>query len=195
MILSAQTIRRRNQNLKLSGRHLFEPFNERTRSHGMTYGLGPAGYDVRIEFDEHGLIEEHVMRPGEQLLASTIEHFDVPNDLLAKVHDKSTWARHFLFVQNTVIEPGWSGYLTVEITNDGLEDIVLKRGMPIGQIVFHQLDQASELAYNRDEDRGKYMNQRRGPVRAIMENSDGTKTEKDHIYTASWWSTIRAGRV
>jgi dCTP deaminase len=87
-----------------------EPFHERTHHNGFTFGCGPAGYDVRIR-------EDVCIPPGEFRLASTLERFNMPNDIMGIVHDKSTWARLGLAVQNTVIEPGWKGYLTVELTN------------------------------------------------------------------------------
>jgi hypothetical protein len=96
MILSAQSIRKRRP---------VEPFHERTVSHGKTFGLSAAGYDVRIR-------EAVILRPGDFALASTLERFTMPDDLLARVADKSSWARKGLTVQNTVIEPGWFGFLT-----------------------------------------------------------------------------------
>ena len=77
MILSAQSIRRR----AYSG--LICPFSERTVEGGMTYGLSPAGYDVRIA-------ESLTIDPGSSTLASTIERFQMPLDLLGRVADKST---------------------------------------------------------------------------------------------------------
>lgn len=147
MILSGQTIRQRAA---------ITPHHERTSAHGMTFGLSPAGYDVRIA-------ESMTLRPGDFRLASTIEHFDMPPDLLAFVHDKSTWARRALTVQNTVIEPGWRGFLTLELTNHGVETIELLAGMPIAQIVFHRLDVATELPYA-----GKYQDQEAGPQAACL---------------------------
>lgn len=145
MIASAQTIRVMRP---------VEPFFERTESHGMTFGLGPAGYDVRIA-------EALTILPGEFHLASTIEHFTMPNDHLAMVADKSTWAREGLAVQHTVIEPGWRGWLTLELTNHGPDPITLHCGHPIAQIVFHRLDQPTELPYN-----GRYQDQEAGPQQA-----------------------------
>ena len=90
MILPAQEIRKLRP---------LDPFVERKVAFGTTYGLGPAGYDVRIA-------ETIWLWPGRFLLASTMEHFDMPNDVMAIVHDKSTWARRGVAVQNTVIEVG-----------------------------------------------------------------------------------------
>lgn len=100
MILSAQSIRARS---------IFTPFCERTKAHGMTFGLGPAGYDVRVA-------ERLSLPPHSAVLASTMEHFDMPADVLGKVADKSTWARQFLAVQNTIIEPDVVGEVTVSMT-------------------------------------------------------------------------------
>lgn len=157
MIASGNTIR----TLKI-----FDPFSERTKHNGMTYGVGPAGYDVRVEFDEDGMQYEKWLFPGEFMLASTIERFTMPTNLVGVVHDKSTWARRGLAVQNTVIEPGWKGWLTLELTNHSKETIVITRGDPIAQILFHYLDGKASVAYD-----GKYQNQRRGPVQPILEKS------------------------
>lgn len=157
-VLSSQSIRKRG---------IFTPFNERTIHKGMTFGLGPAGYDVRIaETVELGVqrtsrITYSVPRSA---LASTMEHFNMPDDCVAYVKDKSTWARRFVLVQNTIIEPGWRGFLTLEITYDGDDGIVIEAGSPIAQIVFHKLDEPTEQPYN-----GKYQDQASGPQYAIME--------------------------
>ena len=139
------------------------PTMERTVKDGMTFGLSPAGYDVRVEFDSQGLNHEMTLDVGDFLLASTVEYFRMPTDLLGVVHDKSTWARRGLAVQNTVIEPGWHGYLTLELTNHGREPVTIMRGSPIAQILFHVLSEPVE-GYQ-----GKYQNQSRGPREPINE--------------------------
>lgn len=147
MILSAASIRQLRP---------LDPFCERTEYGGMTYGLGPAGYDVRVEFDAEGTADYMRLYQGEFLLASTIERFQMPPHVLGIVHDKSSWARKGLSVFNTVIEPGWCGYLTLELANHGPGILLIKRGVGIAQVVFHMVDDAS--AYT-----GKYQNQARGP--------------------------------
>lgn len=153
MILSAQSIRKRG---------IFTPFCERTHEYGMTYGLGPAGYDVRVA-------EPVVLPPHTAKLASTLEHFSMPNDLLGKVADKSSWARRFLAVQNTIIEPGWRGFLTLELSNHSDDHIVIPAGAPIAQIIFQLLDEPTEAPYS-----GKYQDQRTGAVEAIYETGPVT---------------------
>jgi len=146
-VLSAQSIRRRN---------IFEPFSERTRceNSGLTYGLSAAGYDVRIK-------QGFQLQPGDFVLASTVEHFNIPTDCIAIVHDKSTLARLGLAVQNTVAEPGWRGYLTLELTNHNVYPITLFPGQPIAQILFHKLDVPTDQPYA-----GRYQDQEDYPVPA-----------------------------
>lgn len=151
-VLSAQTIRARCRQT-----NLVKPFFERTRALGMTFGLSAAGYDVRIK-------QDFALWPSEFALASTVEHFNMPNDLLAYVKDKSTWARRGLSIKNTVIEPGWRGFLTLELHNTGKSMLRLEGGMPIAQIIFHLLDEPTEHPYE-----GKYQNQADQPVTAIYD--------------------------
>jgi dCTP deaminase len=145
MIASAQTLRRLRP---------IEPFHERTRRSGLTYGLGPAGYDVRVA-------ETLLIPPNGLALASTIERFNMPTSHLATVADKSTWARRGLTVQNTIIEPGWRGVLTLELTNHSPIPVKIVSGDPIAQIIFYQLDEPTDTPYE-----GKYQDQEPGPQEA-----------------------------
>ena len=140
---------------------MIEPFTVRQVFNGMSYGLSSAGYDVRID-------QDLMILPGGFSLASTMERFDMPPDLVGIVHDKSTLARMGLTVQNTVIEPGWAGWLTLEITNHGHSLISLPKGAPIAQILFHVMSSPAERGYS-----GKYQNQERGPQSARFENPNG----------------------
>lgn len=155
-ILSAQSIERRCVEFGL-----ISPFHPRTRKNGVTFGLSAAGYDVRVEFDKEGSRPEVTLWPGDFILASTIERFRMPLDLTGIVHDKSTWARRGLAVQNTVIEPGWEGWLTLELTNHGRQPLKIQREVGIAQILFHLMDEPTQLPYE-----GKYQAQERGPVSA-----------------------------
>lgn len=131
-----------------------EPFVEKTVAFGMTYGLGSAGYDIRIA-------ESMVIYAHGFALASSVEHFNMPPELLGIVHDKSTWSRLGLAVQNCVIEPGWRGHLTFELSNHSSKQIRIHQGMPIAQIVFHLLNRIPQCLYN-----GKYQDQPPGPQEA-----------------------------
>lgn len=137
---------------------IFDPFEERTVSpSGMSYGLSHAGYDVRID-------QGFIMWPGRCVLASTVEHFTMPDDCVGMVSDKSTWARRFVTVQNTVIEPGWRGYLTLELVNHGFRFRRIRKGDPIAQILLVKMTRPTDRPYA-----GKYQDQKRGPQPPLRE--------------------------
>lgn len=124
--------------------------------HGVSYGLAEAGYDIRIKQDVW-------LHPFKRFsLASSIEKFSMPHNLVGIVHDKSTWARRKLSVFNTVIEPGWVGFLTLELVYHGWKPLHLPAGAGIAQVIFHEIKHS--VAYN-----GKYQNQQDRPVEAIIE--------------------------
>jgi dCTP deaminase len=162
-VLSAQSIRQ----LVTKGWPLVEPFSDRNTQNGMSYGLSSAGYDIRVDND-------YDIGPGQFQLAASVEHFHVRGDILGIVHDKSSWARQGLTVQNTVLEPGWKGYLTLELTNHSNNRIILHKGDPIAQIVFHWLDDATMQPYS-----GKYQDQEQGPQQARFEFEVPYKAEGD----------------
>jgi dCTP deaminase len=151
MILSAQSIRRRCVE---DYPPLIDPFVERDVVRGMSLGLSAASYDVRIA-------ESMTINPGEFVLASTMERFDIPDDVLIVAHDKSSWARRGLAVQNTIFDPGWRGYAALELTNHGRSSLTILAGDPIAQIVCHLLTEPTEQPYS-----GKYQDQQRGPQSA-----------------------------
>lgn len=118
---------------------------------------GPDTYDVTVEFDAFGYMPGRWLDPQELILASTIERFNMPLDLTAKVEDRSSWARKGISVFNTRIKPGWCGYLTLEIRNDSSEKVYIERGAKIAQIAFERMQQPA-WPYS-----GKYQHQSRGP--------------------------------
>lgn len=136
---------------------------------GTTFGLGEAGYDIRIKqgIVFHKMGGGHIQNPdgtrekfeGVFTLASAIEEFDMPSTLTGIVHDKSTWARHGLSVFNTVIEPGWKGFLTLELVYKGNEGLFIPPGSGIAQVLFHQTMEPRVY-------RGRYQNQEDKPTPA-----------------------------
>lgn len=129
---------------------------DKRREHGVSYGLTEAGYDVRIK-------QEIILSPTKRFtLASTVERFEMPPYLVGVVHDKSTWARMGLSVRNTVIEPAWEGWLTLELTYDGDGLLVIPAGAGIAQVLFHELH--APASYD-----GKYQGQEDRPVEARHE--------------------------
>lgn len=140
---------------------LVHPFCERTVLYGMTYGLSGSGYDIRAGQDK---LIFPCWLPGSFRLLSSLEHFNIPIDLKFEVKDKSTLARKGLAVQNTVGEPGWSGWLTIEVTNHSWWFKRIRMGQPIAQIVFDRLEEPTEQPYE-----GKYQNQGSEPQKALVE--------------------------
>lgn len=154
------------------------------RSHGVSHGLSEAGYDIRLKQDirfnppKAGLHtstwsitrrweEDGQFKVDRQIntkftLASAMEKFVMPESLVGVVHDKSTWARRGLSVFNTVIEPGWEGYLTLELVYHGNEPLHLPAGAGIAQVLFSSIYE--DASYN-----GKYQNQADKPVGAVYE--------------------------
>lgn len=130
-----------------------------------SHGLTEAGYDIRIKQDvifsaAGAWVDGHYEAGSRFVLASAIEEFQMPEHLVGVVHDKSTWARQALSVQNTVIEPGWKGFLTLELVYNGRGRLHIPQGTGIAQVLFHEMmDYAS---YD-----GKYQNQADKPVEAI----------------------------
>lgn len=152
-----------------------------------SYGLSAASYDVRIAEDVvlgpdpgkwlrkqarqpeymyqgRGILADLAMLKPAKALASTIEQFAIPNNVRAVVCDKSSFARVFVSAFNTLFDPGFKGYGTLELVNHGDEEVVIKAGDPICQIAFDWLDEPTILPYN-----GKYQNQESGPQKARRE--------------------------
>lgn len=82
--------------------------------------------------------EEIVLHPGELLLCLTLEYLHLPNDLWGNLDGRSTWARVGLQVHATagMIDPGFAGYITLELQNTGRLPLVLSPGLRVGQIAF-----------------------------------------------------------
>lgn len=164
MVVNGNSLYRSSQLLDVPDRKVSE--------HGVSYGLGEAGYDIRIKQDItfyrlFGLIPMVKVVDGKQVsrhfgkftLASAIEKFNMSPSCVAIVHDKSTWARRALSVFNTVIEPGWKGYLTLELVYHGRKKLHIPAGSGIAQVLFHLVQEPAN--YN-----GKYNNQPNMPVEA-----------------------------
>ena len=147
----------------------------KTRSGGTSHGLSEAGYDLRIKqditFTKDAFGDRVTVRDpdgteetffGSFCLASSIEAFDMPKNLLGVVHDKSTWARKALSVFNTVVEPGWKGgCLTLELVFHGSGILHIPAGAGIAQVLFHSLVEEGDYG------NGKYQNAHDRPQPAL----------------------------
>lgn len=145
----------------------------RPQGHQTSWGRGEAGYDIRIKQDivffinEEGpqiaitdpILRQTTYKKGRFCLASSVERFEMPQHLVGIGHDKSTLARLGVQVFNTVIEPGWEGYLTIELVFNGEERVHIPAGSGIMQVLFHQLAEPAQYV-------GKYQDQPDAPVAA-----------------------------
>lgn len=111
-------------------------------------------------YESIGPVSEYVLPPQGAVLAMTAERLSVPLDCVARVEGKSTLGRLFLLVHVTAgwIDPGFEGYVTLEVVNLAPWPVVLKAGMPIAQVSFAALSSRARRGY-----RGHYQHQS-GPL-------------------------------
>ncbi|HRQ00019.1 MAG TPA: dCTP deaminase, partial [Terrimesophilobacter sp.] len=152
--------------------------------------IQPASIDVRLDhyfrlFDNHKyphidpaqdqpeltrLVEvdpghPFILHPGEFVLGSTFELVTLPDDVAARLEGKSSLGRLGLLTHSTAgfIDPGFSGHVTLELSNVATLPITLWPGMKIGQLCFFRMSSAAENAYGSDKYGSRYQGQR-GPT-------------------------------
>lgn len=100
--------------------------------------------------------DSYILLPNQFVLATTMEYFDLPDDLTAFVEGRSSLGRMGLFIQNAGwVDPGFKGEITLELYNANRCAIELKAGRRVGQLVFAKMDDTALNPYN-----GKYQGQR-----------------------------------
>ena len=100
--------------------------------------------------------DTYVLLPNQFVLATTMEYFELPNDLTAFVEGRSSLGRMGLFIQNAGwVDPGFKGEITLELYNVNRCAIELKAGRRVGQLVFSRTDAMALNPYN-----GKYQGQK-----------------------------------
>ena len=115
---------------------------------------------VEVEPDE-----PFVLHPGEFVLGSTYERITLPDDIAARVEGKSSLGRLGLLTHATAgfVDPGFSGHVTLELSNVATLPIVLHPGMKIGQLCFFQLSSPAQHPYGSATYGSHYQGQR-GPT-------------------------------
>ena len=99
--------------------------------------------------------DKYLILPGQFVLATTMEYFELPDDLTAFVEGRSSLGRMGLFIQNAGwVDPGFKGEITLELFNANRCAIELTAGRRVGQLVFAKMDRAAQDPYN-----GKYQGQ------------------------------------
>jgi dCTP deaminase len=122
-------------------------------------------HDDLTELVEVAEGKSFILHPGEFVLGSTLEVVTLPDDLVARLEGKSSLGRLGLLIHSTAgfVDAGWSGHLTLELSNVANLPIAIYPGMKIGQISFIQMTSPAERPYGSKETRSKYQNQR-GPT-------------------------------
>lgn len=109
--------------------------------------------------------EPFILHPGEFVLGSTYEVVTLPDDIAARVEGKSSLGRLGLLTHATAgfVDPGFSGHVTLELSNVANLPVTLWPGMKIGQLCFIRMSSASEHPYGSGVYGSRYQNQR-GPT-------------------------------
>jgi dCTP deaminase len=123
--------------------------------------------DIREPMDDltdEVVIEEErpfFIHPGEFVLASTLQVVTLPDDILAQVEGKSSLGRIGLLIHATAgfVDPGWTGKLTLELSNVAKMPIALYYGMKIGQLSFLRMSTPVDRPYGSPGLRSKYQGQ------------------------------------
>jgi dCTP deaminase len=107
--------------------------------------------------------EDFIIHPGDFVLATTKERVEIPPDLLAHVEGRSSIGRLAVVVHATagIVDPGYKGHITLELSNLGAAPVALRPGMRISQLTFTQLTSPSKRPYG--DDRGSKYQGQQGP--------------------------------
>ena len=165
-----------------SGRVVLDPYSETL--------VQPSSIDVRLDrwfrvFENHKYAqidprleqpdltrllepegdEPFVLHPGEFVLGSTLEVVTLPDDIAGRLEGKSSLGRLGLLTHSTAgfIDPGFSGHVTLELSNVATLPILLYPGMKIGQLCLIRLSSPAEVPYGSSKVGSRYQGQR-GPT-------------------------------
>jgi dCTP deaminase len=115
---------------------------------------------IEVERDE-----PFILHPGEFVLGSSYEVVTLPDDLAARLEGKSSLGRLGLVTHSTAgfVDPGFSGHVTLELSNVATLPIKLWPGMKVGQLCFFRLSSPAENPYGSAKYGSRYLGQR-GPT-------------------------------
>mgnify|MGYP001472970436 CR=1 FL=1 len=159
---------------------MISPFEEKqVRDGKISYGLSSYGYDARVS-DEFKIftnvnsevvdpknfkpssfitkkVSECIIPPNSFVLASTVEYFKIPKDVIVICLGKSTYARCGIIVNVTPLEPGWEGHVTLEFSNTTPLPAKIYANEGASQFIFLKGNEEPSITYKKRN--GKYMNQ------------------------------------
>lgn len=182
-VLSAQKIKYYTQKLKLIESFVDAKTYTHNGIPTVSYGLSNAGYDIRLNRKDLRILRPDVdildiknvkgsdfqnvivlndgngeyvnMPPWSFILGVAVEKLNMPDFLVARCYGKSSYARVGIIPHVTPVEPGWSGYLTLEISNLTHKTNKLYINEGIVQLVFEYLNETTESPYGS----GRYQDQ------------------------------------
>ena len=159
---------------------MISPFVDKQKAgQNISYGLSSFGYDARVSnefkiftdvdsavvdpknFNINSFVSrkgnECIIPPNSFALASTVEYFKIPEDIMVICLGKSTYARCGIIVNVTPLEPGWEGYVTLEFSNTTPLPAKIYANEGAAQFIFLKGNEKPETTY--DQRNGKYMKQ------------------------------------
>ena len=175
-ILSAKWIKNMSKS-----HNMISPFEEnQVRGNKISFGLSSFGYDARVSnefkvftnvssevvdpknFKNTNFItrngNECIIPPNSFVLASTMEYFKIPDDVMVICLGKSTYARCGIIVNVTPLEPGWEGYVTLEFSNTTPLPAKIYANEGVAQFIFLKGNEKPNITYA--DRNGKYMKQK-----------------------------------
>jgi len=166
---------------KMAKEHdMISPFEEeQVRGNKISFGTSSYGYDARVNsefkvftnvnseivdpknFKPTSFVSktgsECIIPPNSFALASTVEYFKIPKNVLVICLGKSTYARCGIIVNVTPLEPGWEGHVTLEFSNTTPLPAKIYANEGVAQFIFLEGNEVPEVTYA--ERKGKYMGQ------------------------------------
>ena len=160
---------------------MIKPFVANQKSNNsISYGLSSYGYDARVsdefkiftdvdsavvdpkDFKKDGFVSKKskvcIIPPNSFVLATTVEYFKIPKDVLVICLGKSTYARCGIIVNVTPLEPGWEGHVTLEFSNTTPLPAKIYANDGVAQFIFLKGNEKPEVTYA--DRNGKYQGQK-----------------------------------
>jgi len=168
--------------IKMAESHeMISPFeSKQVRGNSISYGVSSYGYDARVadefkiftnvnsevvdpkNFKSTNFIsknsKECIIPPNSFCLATTVEYFKIPKDILVICLGKSTYARCGIIVNVTPLEPGWEGHVTLEFSNTTPLPAKIYANEGVAQFIFLKGSEVPGVTYA--DRKGKYMGQK-----------------------------------
>ena len=160
---------------------MIDPFvSQQTGKGVISYGLSSYGYDLRVahefqiftnvhstivdpkDFKEEAMMIPHegdscIIPPNSFALARSVEYFRIPRSVLTITVGKSTYARCGIITNVTPFEPGWEGFVTLEISNTTPLPAKIYANEGLAQVLFLEADEECDVSYA--DRQGKYQKQ------------------------------------